>query len=460
MRRILISISLMICTTGAAPAPADGASPSDGADGKRPNVVIFVADDLGWNDVGYHGSEIRTPHIDKLAADGLELDRFYSFPICSPTRAALMTGRSPMRFGINGPLQPGAAGLPLDEHLLPETFRAAGYQTWIVGKWHLGSSDEQRLPHRRGFDHFYGFIGGGVDYFAHTEFRTGEQDWQRNGKRFTEEGYSTDLFADEAVRLLHARDKRKPAFLYLSFNAPHSPLQAPQPLIDKYTSIASPHRRVYAAMVDAMDAAIGRVLTAIDEEGMKDNTLVLFFSDNGGQSGRGMAAAASNEPLLRGKGSVCEGGIRVPAAVRFPGVLPAGRTSRQVVSVLDLLPTLAAAAGITPGNTEPLDGRNLWPAIRDDKRVPPEDLLVGNRRDYALLHGRWKLIQSGAAAGEVQQNWLIDLEQDPHEKRNVAAEHPQVVRELSARIALWTLSIGLQQGPGTRPPRPGRPRSQ
>ncbi len=422
---------------------------------ERPNLVIFVADDLGFNDVGYHGSEIRTPNIDRLVAEGVELDRFYSFPVCSPTRAALMTGRLPLRFGITGPLRPRDDGLPLDEHLLPQTFRAAGYQTLMVGKWHLGASDDDHLPHHRGFDHFYGFVNGFIDYYTHESRESGRPDWQRNGKPLNEPGYSTDLFAAEAVRLLRGRDKTKPVLLYLALNAPHSPLQAPEPLIEKYRAIEHPGRRVFAAMVEAMDTAIGRVLATIDEQGMKQNTLVVFFSDNGGAS-RG---AASNQPLMGGKGSVFEGGIRVPAVIRWPGVLEAGRKSRQVIAVQDLFPTLAAAMAVQPRNSKPFDGRNLWPAIRDGKNIPPENVVIGAGGNCAVLHGRWKLVQLGLTTDGAPQTYLIDIEKDPREKWDLSAEHPELVRELAARIAPWTESLRAGRGPGSgRPGRRGRRR--
>ena len=188
---------------------------------------MFVSDDMGWNEVGYHGSKIATPHIDGLAKEGVQLDRFYVHPICSPTRTALMTGRSPARFGITGPI--GRGVVPLDEHFLPQTFQKAGYQTFMVGKWHLGERSDDHAPNARGFDHFYGCLGGVIDYYTHRRGRG--LDWQRNGKPVIEEGYSTDLFAAEAIRLLKNRDQKKSVFLYLPFNAPHQPAQAPDVLI-------------------------------------------------------------------------------------------------------------------------------------------------------------------------------------------------------------------------------------
>ncbi|NQT37319.1 MAG: arylsulfatase [Planctomycetes bacterium] len=420
-------------------------SPPAEAAPSHPNVVILVADDLGWNDVGYHGSEIQTPHIDRLVAEGVELDRFYVWPVCSPTRAGLLTGRSPLRWGITGPLRPNSEGVPEDEHLLPQTFRAAGYQTSIVGKWHLGIGNGQGLPHRRGFDHFYGFLTGFIDYYRHTDAMGGRPDWQRNGEPVEEEGYSTDLLAAEAVRLLRNRDKKMPVLLYVPFNAPHSPLQAPQKLIDKYAAIEDPNRRVYAAMVDALDGAIGRILAVIDAEGMRDDTLVLFFSDNGGAESRG---GASNEPLLEGKGSVFEGGIRVPAAMRWPGVLTPGEKIRQIVSVLDVFPTLAAATRVEPGNTKPLDGHDRWAAIRDNKTVAPKDLVIAGGRGCAIFDGPWKLVRIDGGPAREQETYLIRIEDDPTERWDLSAEHPEVVRKLAGQLPAASNPPGPQRRPG------------
>ncbi|MFP6899916.1 MAG: arylsulfatase, partial [Opitutales bacterium] len=344
------------------------------AKAKRPHVLLMVSDDMSWNDVGYHGSRVKTPNIDQLAKEGVQLDRFYVHPVCSPTRVALMTARSPARFGVTGPMGRDQ-GVPVEERFLPQAFEAAGYQTFMVGKWHLGHSREGYLPLARGFDPFYGFLGGGVDYYTHMGPR--RVDWQRNGKTVDEEGYTTDLFADEAVRLLKNRDKERPVFLYLPFNAPHSPFQAPQALIQKYRGLGVFGRDILRfACIDALDQAIGRVLATLEEEAMAKDTLVIFFCDNGAGAGRrplrGPARANNGQSLaLRGgKGSVLEGGIRVPAVIRWPGVIQAGSTSQQLLSAQDLFPTLATAAGIPHGIKQPLDGEDLWKAIRGNRAMP------------------------------------------------------------------------------------------
>jgi hypothetical protein len=239
-----------------------------------PNIVIILADDMGWNDVGYHGSEISTPHIDRLAAEGLELDRFYAQPACSPTRAALLTGKSSQALGIYSPLSKlNPTGLPLTEKLMPAYFRDAGYQTFLVGKWHLGFREPAYRPTARGFDHFYGHLTGGIGFWDHVH--GGGLDWQRNGETVREEGYSTHLMAAEIDRLIAQRDPSKPMFLYAAFNAPHLPNEAPEETIAQYAHIDDPNRRVHAAMVSELDTAIGQLLATLDEQGMLENTLVL-----------------------------------------------------------------------------------------------------------------------------------------------------------------------------------------
>lgn len=468
-RRFLTHVGL-----GAGAACLGGAGAASAADKTapgKPNVVIFVSDDMGWSDVGYHGSIVKTPTIDKLVADGVELDRFYVFPICSPTRVALMTGRSPIRCGITRPLGPHTNGPPLDERFMSEAFRAAGYRTVITGKWHLGGA-KGYTPRERGFDHFYGFLTGFIDYYKHTDAQSGQVDWQRNGETVNEEGYSTDLIAQEAVRMIRGRDRSKPLLLYVPFNAPYGPAQAPEALIAKYTGGGlRGQRAVRAAMIDSMDQAMGKVLAALDAEGMTSSTLAMFFCDNGASDAarkrppRGDATAArgprqgevamGNAPFSGGKSSAREGGIRVPAVIRWPGVLQAGTKTRQVLSVLDLLPTLAAAAGIEPGNTKPLDGENVWPALRDGKVVPRKGVVIG-LSDLAVLDGPWKLHQTG---GEYT---LYDLEKDPTEKQDLAAKHPDVVEMLKAIQAPYAKLIAAQPGGKGRPggpkggKRPGR----
>lgn len=385
----------------------------------RPNVVVFIVDDLGFGDVGFHGGEAGTPNVDRLAAEGLSLERFYVNPICSLTRASFMTGRDPLSLGLHGNFKVNDAGLALEERMLPEAFREAGYQTALVGKWHLGGRDDPAyLPRGRGFDHFYGFLGGSIDAYTHRGER-GRLDWQRNGAVLEEEGYSTELLAAEASGWLRARDPARPFLLVVAFHVVHTPVRVPAHLERKYRGRPAMH-----AVIHAMDEAVGEVLGAVDEAGLRERTLVLFMSDNGGDP----VANSSNGPFQGTKGSLDEGGIHVPAVLRWPGVLEPGR-SAQVVSVADLFPTLASAAGVEPGNARPFDGRDRWDLLRSGRVEPPERVVLA-RNSAALLDGRWKLIASREAPTR-----LYDLEADPTEQHDLAAAQPEVVRRLEEYLA-------------------------
>ena len=333
------------------------------AEEKRPNVIIFLVDDLGWADISLRGAPIDTPAIDSLFSEGLTLDRFYTTPICSPTRAALMTGRDPLRLGISySVVMPWMNnGVHPDEHFMPESFKAAGYQTAMVGKWHLGHSQEIFHPNARGFDDFYGHMHTEVGYFPPFA-NQGGIDFQRNGKTISDEGYETFLLADEASRWIKARDKNKPFFLYMPFIAPHTPLEAPDDLVQKYKNLEDTRkltrsvaidrtrtlggflpsaRPIYAAVVDGLDQAIGKVLDTLANEGIEEETIILFSSDNGGAAYAG--GGADNFPLRGGKGDTYEGGIRVIAAVKWKGKLEAGKNFESIMTVMDVFPTLASA---------------------------------------------------------------------------------------------------------------------
>ena len=454
-----------------------------------PNIVILLADDLGWNDVGYHGAPIETPNIDRLAQQGVELDRFYSQPICTPTRAALLTGRSPLRSGlVFGVARPwDYFGLPAREHLLSETLREAGYQTAIVGKWHLGHSHALHTPNRRGFDHFYGHLLGAIDYYEHSRF--GGLDWQRNGETLHEEGYSTDLLGAEAARVIAGRDPSKPLFLYVPFNAPHSPMQAPKKLVEHYSSLSSePNlrahaefiqgvaarlgisteaaagildpagdapRAVFAAMVHSLDLAIGRILVALEQAGIADDTLVLFFSDNGGH----VSLGASNAPLRGEKSTVFEGGIRVPASVRWPNGLRGGRKVDQTISALDVLPTLVSAAGIEKRGELALDGVDRWPQILGSEPVAPGEIFFGVNgvvgRQEALRYDRWKLVRTLGFEGDPSRVMLFDVETDPLEQRDLADLQPERVTDLRKRLDRWLGLYPPGGAQGVHWPHPG-----
>jgi len=407
---------------------------------RKPNIVFILADDLGYRDLGYCGGWVRTPSIDKLAAAGTQLDQFYVQPVCSPARSSLMTGRYPMRYGLQaGVVRPWSRhGLPLEERTLAEAFKEAGYTTAICGKWHLGHLDERYLPIARGFDHQYGHYNGAIDYFTHV--RDGALDWNRDDRPLREEGYSTDLIASESVRLIERHDFSKPLFLYVPFNAPHSPFQAPRSHLDLYEGIQDPRKRAYAAMVTAMDGAIGRIVSAIDHRGVDRDTLILFCSDNGG-----MNIVSDNGPLRGEKGLLYEGGIRARAFAVWPGVLEPGSIARGPLHMVDLFPTLLKLGGgrleSAPGR--PLDGRDVWATISMGQPSPREEILVNvTPFNGAIRLGDWKLIHNGHLEANYtdpipaakQTLELFNLADDPFETNDLSRKYPQKLEELKARL--------------------------
>ena len=359
------------------------------AAGSQPNILLMVADDLGWNDVGYNGSEIKTPAIDQLAAEGLRLDRYYAFPYCTPTRVAIMTGRSPLRFGMAGPII-DHGGLPLDETTLGDVFQDAGYQTWFMGKWHIGHEKRAHFPNERGWEHSYGSLTGGLDHYSHnSDVLMGVPDWHRNGMPVEETGHTTDLYTQEALELIRGRDPSKPFLLYLAWNAPHTALQAPERYVKRYEGIDNELRRIYAAMVAHLDDSVAALVEGLDKEGLRDNTLVIWSSANGGEP----VGGADNGRLRGAKGSPYEGGVRVPGLVHWSGKIKPGIMS-QLTSAHDWLSTLAAAAGIPSDTEKPLDGFNMWPAIASRESVGRGDLVLGSRFGRTVLRGRWKYVEA------------------------------------------------------------------
>ncbi|MHC5003969.1 MAG: sulfatase-like hydrolase/transferase, partial [Planctomycetota bacterium] len=378
-----------------------------------------VADDLGWGDVGFHGGPVATPGLDRLAREGVELSRFYTFPTCVPTRAALMTGRSPSSIGLARNLR--RTGLPLAEHLMPESFRAAGFQTWLIGKWHLGGqAEEVYLPTRRGFDSFYGFLGRPKEA---TRGGPRTLDWRRGENRVPEPPEVTAALVDELVARLAGRDRSRPFFAVLAFEAVHGPYDASLATLQRYEDVPDRTRGRYLAELDEMDRGVQRVLAALDEEAVAVSTIVLFLGDNGGS-----VQFASNAPLRGGKGTVLEGGIRTPAVLRWPDGIGARGRRRQVISVMDVLPTLATAAGVEVRAEGPLDGRDVWAALRDDAAVAREPVVIGNG-DVAAIQGRWKLVRPAAGGSR-----LFDVEADPGERHDLADGHPELVESLGAAI--------------------------
>lgn len=418
----------------------------------RPNIVLIMADDLGWADVGYHGGEIKTPNIDCLAKEGVRLEQFYVQPVCSPTRSALLTGRYPMRYGLQvGVVRPWADyGPPLDERTLAQALQGAGYFTGMCGKWHLGLIERGYLPTERGFDHQYGHYNGAIDYFTHH--RDGGLDWHRNDQPLREEGYSTDLLADEAVRLIERHDASKPLFLYVPFNAVHTPLQAPDEYIERYSHVTDRKRRIYAAMTTCMDAAIGRIVAAVDDKGIREKTLIVFCSDNGGPEQHG----ADNGPYRGQKGTLYEGGVRVPCIAKWPGTLKAGEVYPEPLHIVDWYPTLLRLAGVTAQSEPALDGRDLWPALAEGRSSPDREILHNlTPTGGAIRVGDWKLVVSeggrGRKKGRLRTVELFNIAEDPYETTNQAAEQSQKVRELRARLDAYAKAAVPPKG------RPGGP---
>ena len=431
--RLLKVVIIIACATCAFTSPVC-------ASDEKPNIVYIVADDLGWKDVGFHGSDIRTPNLDKLATNGVRLEQFYAQPMCTPTRAALMTGRYPIRYGLQTAVIPSSAtyGLATDEWLLPQALKEAGYYTAIVGKWHLGHADPKYWPRQRGFDYQYGPLIGEIDYFTHEAH--GVVDWYRNNKLVKEEGYSTTLLGNEAVKLIEQHDASTPFYLYLTFNAPHTPYQATQEYLDQYKTISDPSRRAYAASITAMDDQIGRVVAALEKKGMRDNTLIVFQSDNGGTRNKMFAGEedvskvvipCDNGPYRDGKGSLYEGGTRVVALANWPRHIKPGGISNEMIHVVDMYPTLGTLAAAPFTRSKPLDGLDVWATISEGKPSPRTEVIYNVEPFRAgIRQGDWKLIWRTPLPAAIE---LYNIAQDPSEKNNVAAQNPDKVAALEKR---------------------------
>lgn len=406
---------------------------------ERPNVVLILADDLGWNDVGYHGSKIRTPILDGLARDGVRLSRHYVYPTCSPTRVALLTGRNPARFNVFAPLGSTSAVTPRDMRL-PSTLQQLGYDTHIAGKWHIGETPEQR-PLRYGFTTSYGYLRGQIDPYTHR-YKLGDHvTWHRNDKFVEEDGHVTRLITEEAIRVIESAGER-PFFLYIAHHAPHYPLNEPPAWIAPYDEVFDDvWRRHYAASVSHMDYVIGRVVAALDRTGQRLNTLIIFSSDNGAQQRWDAPRAeyngryaphdtlGSNRPLRGWKGDLYEGGIRVPAFVNWPARLNGGRAIDAPVHVLDWAPTLIRLAGGEPDPAWRLEGRDLWRLLagKDVHWEPRRFYWNGANQAWALRDGSWKLVVH--ASGDAE---LFDLSSDPLEQQNLIRRHPDRARQMRA----------------------------
>ena len=427
---ILIAFSLALAFPAAATA----------ADAGKPNVLVILSDDVGWGEFGFQGvKDIPTPNIDSIARNGVKFTQGYvSGPYCSPTRAGLMTGRYQTRFGHEFNSVPLVSGLPSAETTIAERLRARGYATCAVGKWHLGQKPEYR-PTKRGFDEFYGTLAN-TPYFHPRQFVDSRiSDDVRDVP--SDEFYTTEAYADRAVDWLEA-NRAKPWFLYLPFNAQHAPLQAPRAYLDRFPGITDPNRKAFAAVMSALDDAVGKVLAKVKAMGQEENTLVVFFSDNGGPTRQ---TTSSNGPLRGFKATTWEGGVRVPFCVQWKGTLPAGKTYEHPVIQLDVLPTALAAAGATIDPAWKLDGVDLRPYLLGENTAPPHKNLYWRFGDqWAVRSGDWKLVVGNGGSGSAE---LYDLKADPGETTDLATREPARLKELAALYAAWN----AEQAPPTAP---------
>jgi len=447
-----------------AASPVLGQARCDRPVADRPNILLLVADDLGYNDVGYHGAQIRTPVIDRLAREGVRLEWHYVYPTCSPARACLLAGRNAARYGILSPIGvgPDAPHLPLAVRTLPELLRERGYATGLVGKWHLGAAIEYG-PLRQGFDEFYGYLHGQVDQFSH-ESRDLEPIWLRNESPVEEPGHATDLFAREAVDFI-ARHSGRPFFLEVAFSVPHYPLQVDDRWAAPYQrTIAHPERRLYAGMVAQMDHAVGRIVGALDERGIRRNTLIVFLSDNGGQKEwRNQAYGGrhgpyqrlgDNNPLRGWKGELYEGGVRVVAFANWPARLCPRVVASRVVAC-DWFPTIARLAGCRLNGSLRLEGLDLWPALAGGCPLPARRFHWQTSREAGYLWGDWKLIRrpAGASGSAPRVEELYHLGRDPLEQRNLAETMPGLAAQLAAALDA-ELAVDAREAPQEPRPQP------
>lgn len=461
IRTLLFFVAALLSVeAGFSASPQSSASIGKARATTPPNVILMMADDLGIGDVGCYGhSEIPTPHLDSIAAQGVRMTQFYSSaPVCTPSRFSLLTGMLPNRsrdrlldalyYADENDLK---RGLHHGEEILAQRLKSKGYATALIGKWHLGHG-KAFLPIYHGFDYFLGHTGGAIDFWTH---RWGYiPDWYRNDELIEQKGYTTDLIADEAVSWIQA-NSRKPFFLYIPFNAPHvargwdpkkkdprlesrvpderefvTELQAPEEAIAKFRWIKDPKRRVYAAMVSRMDDAVGRILQAVQQSGLAPVTLIAFLSDNGGDPGWG----GSSKPFRGGKTHYWEGGIRVPCLMRLPGHIPAGSISHQVAANLDIAPTVATLAGLSVP-AQPVDGVDIGPSLFQGRWIERELFFWNGKNAGAFRSGRWKLVEMPLVAGQPAETGLYDLETDALESRDFASVYPARLKELQAKYA-------------------------
>lgn len=455
MTRHVCIVLVAGCCTLPAPEIARGQERS----GRRPNIIIFFADDLGMGDVACFGAkDIKTPNIDRLASEGMRLTNYYcAAPLCSPSRVALLTGRTPARCGHslnkNYGSMPGDPGLPTEEVTFAEVAKTVGYATALMGKWHQGETPEC-LPNAQGFDEFVGFRGALVDFWSHMFYflptAPYHHDLWHNGKELHREGtHMTDLITEESIRFIE-KNARQPFVLYAAYNAPHYPTQAQHKFRPAYARLPWP-RSEYAAMVAGMDDSIGQILGKVNDLGLTRDTFVFFASDNGAAdpSPRG-EGGGSNAPGRDYKRSLFEGGIHMPAAVRWPGRIPAGRDCDALTIAMDILPTIAEIVGATLPENRVLDGRSWMPLFRNAGAEFRKELYFEWDDQIAVRRGPWKLVINaivrrgetrGARLTGDDSVFLSNLETDPGEQRNLRASHPELVAEMRSAFDAWRRTI-------------------
>jgi len=432
LKRVGLGAAAMGLPTGPAAAGQGSAS--------KPNVIVILADDLGYGDLSAYGAtDLRTPNIDRLIAAGMRFDRFYAnCPVCSPTRASLLTGRFPDLVGVPGVIRTHITDnwgyLFPQAVLLPQLLKQAGYHTAIVGKWHLGLASPN-TPNERGFDHFHGFLGDMMDdYYTHR--RHGFNYMRLNNKEIDPEGHATDLFTQWAIDYVRERSREKqPFFLYLAYNAPHAPIQPPQEWLERVKQREkgiSDKRTGLVALIEHLDAGIGKMIDALEETGLRDNTLVIFTSDNGGQ----LSTGATNGPLRAGKGDLYEGGIRVPMCAAWPGRIKAGSGSNRIALTMDLFPTLCEAVGVRVEHE--IDGRSILPTLIGNSQHEEDRILFWVRREggnryggrayYAARQGDFKLLQNSP----FEPLELYHIRDDPREEKPLDRKHPMYSKLFTA----------------------------
>jgi len=445
-----------------------------------PNIIVIVADDLGYNDVSWHNPDMKTPNLEKLARSGIVLEQSYVQPICTPTRSAILSGLYPIHTGrqhsVITNLQP--TGLMPNVSILPQYLQDLGYKTHMVGKWHLGFCNEQYLPTRRGFSSFLGFYSGAEDYFTHKrgsgyDFRDGEQVVPKY-----KEKYSTHVFSERAQQIIRDhRNTSQPFFMYLAFQSVHAPLQVPELYENMYRNIADRNRRIFSGMVSAMDEGIGNITRTLQEEGLFDDTIIVFTTDNGGPVFEG----ANNFPLRGNKNTLWEGGTRAVSFIRGPGL--ESRVSEEMIHVTDWVPTLVSAAGGKADESKRLDGVDQWSSLVNQTESPRTEFIynIDPKKDEgsgegpvgAIRVGRYKLVKGhpGYPDGwipaprhrvprrlfnstdrrKTRKPYLFDLDADPYEKSDIARLFPDIVKDLERRLAGYLTTMVPVDDPPTDP---------